>query len=73
MTESVGDPSKAEGAHDSKEMMKHLREVIDKRIDEKVERLRPVLNDKQLELYRSELKSKGLGVYGPMMMGQESE
>lgn len=56
---------------DQKEMAKNLRETFDKRIDEKVEKLRPVLNDKQLDAYRGELKSKGLGIYGQMLMGME--
>jgi hypothetical protein len=50
-----------------------MRELIGKRIEEKVDRLRPVLNEKQLEQYRSELETKGLGVFGTAIMGMEGE
>jgi len=53
-------------------MVQKLRETIDKRIDAKVDLLRPVLNEKQLEQYRSELKSKGLGIYGTVLSGMEA-
>jgi len=73
MTESMGDPSMmSQAGGDQKQMAKNLREIFDKRIDAKVDQLRPVLNDTQLEQYRAELKSKGLGVYGPMLMSMES-
>lgn len=73
MTESIGDPSAMqESAGDQKQMAQKLREIIDKRIDAKVDLLRPVLNDKQLEQYRGELKSKGLGVYGTVLSGMEA-
>lgn len=73
MTEAMGDPAAMqEGAGNQKQMVQKLRETIDKRIDAKVELLRPVLNDKQLEQYRNELKSKGLGVYGTVLSGMEA-
>ena len=73
MTESMGDPAAMqEATGDQKKMVQKLREVIDKRIDAKVELLRPVLNDKQLEQYRTELKTKGLGVYGTVLSGMEA-
>ena len=73
MTESMGDPTAMQEAPgDQKKMVQKLREVIDKRIDAKVELLRPVLNDKQLEQYRTELKTKGLGVYGSVLSGMEA-
>ena len=73
MTESVGDPTELskQGA-DQKDMAKRLREAFDKRIEAKVEALKPVLNQKQLDQYRTELKTKGMGIYGPMLMGMEA-
>ena len=59
------------GKMDQKEAMKKFREVVEQRIEEKVELVRPVLNDQQLERYRTELKDKGMGVYGQMFMGME--
>ncbi|MCU0748542.1 MAG: hypothetical protein MUF13_03250 [Akkermansiaceae bacterium] len=56
---------------DLKSTTQSMREIIDKRINDKVEQLRPVLNEKQLEQYRSELKTKGLGVFGTALMGME--
>ncbi len=71
-TESMGgsvkfqnDPEKQQG------LAKTLREVINGRIDAKVEKLRPVLNDKQLENYRTGLQTKGLGVYGTVLETME--
>ncbi|RYD35995.1 MAG: hypothetical protein EOP87_06295 [Verrucomicrobiaceae bacterium] len=74
MTEMMGDdPAEfAKSGGDQKEMAGKLREVFDKKIDAKVEALRPVLNEKQLEQYRAELKTKGLGMYGTMLMGLEA-
>ena len=72
MTEAMGDRSKLQQGSDSKQMGKNLRQVIDQRIDARIEQLRPVLDDKQLGQYRSELKAKGMGIYGPMLMGLES-
>lgn len=76
MTDAIGiDGSKMTTAspNDQKTMAKNLREIIDQRIDAKVESLRPVLNDKQLEQYRGELKTKGLGVFGPMLNAMDAE
>ena len=72
MTEAMGDRSKLQQGSDTKQMGKNLRQVIDQRIDARVEQLRPVLDDKQLGQYRSELKAKGMGIYGPVLMGLES-
>lgn len=41
-----------------------VREVAKRCIDEKIEQLRPVLNPRQLEQYRSELLNKGAGMFG---------
>ena len=73
MTEVMGDSSKLQQGSDSKQMGKNLRQVIDQRIDARVEQLRPVLDEKQLGQYRAELKAKGMGLYGPMLMGLESD
>lgn len=43
--------------------------LINQQIDNQVNQLRPVLNDKQLAQYRSELESKGAGVFGGALMG----
>lgn len=48
-----------------------MQGIIDKCINEKVEKLRPVLNDKQLEQYRAELKNKGVGMFGGALLGDE--
>ena len=64
----VEDPTKV----DQKQMAEKLREVINRRIDEKVERLRPLLNEKQLEQYRAELKNKGSGFLGNALIGMDA-
>lgn len=72
MTESVGDPMElSKSGGNQKDMAKRLREAFDKRIESKVEALKPVLNETQLDQYRTELKTKGMGVYGPMLMGMD--
>lgn len=57
-------PEMAENPGDTKNILKSMKEAMDKRIEAKVDQLRPVLNDKQLEMYRNELKGKGMGIYG---------
>lgn len=69
--EIAGDLAKSGEASDQKQVAKSMREIIDQRIEAKVEQLRPVLNDKQLEQYRTELKTKGAGVFGNAIMGLE--
>jgi len=54
-------------ADEKKTAAQSMREAFNQQIDAKVERLKPVLNEKQLEQYRTELSTKGLGVYGPMI------
>lgn len=71
MTEAMGDPTKCQNGFDQQGMAKTLRKIIADRIDSKVEKLRPVLNDRQLEAYRNELQTKGLGVYGSVLEGME--
>jgi len=53
--------------------MKAVRESQQKRIDDKVERLEPVLDEQQLNQYRSHLDAKSTGLFGGMMMGVEEE
>lgn len=52
---------------DDKAMAKVFREKIDGLIENKVNELKPVLDEAQLEKYRQELKTKGLGPYGTML------
>jgi hypothetical protein len=73
MTDSITDMGKeGEASHDQPQMAQKMRELIDKRIEEKINQLRPVLNDKQLARYREELKSKGMGIYGTAIMSMEA-
>jgi hypothetical protein len=73
MTESMGAGGQAGAVPmDHKQMAKNLREVLDQRVEAKVEQLRPVLNEKQLEQYRNELKTKGLGIYSSFLIDSES-
>lgn len=58
---------------DQKAMAKAFREKIDKLIDDKVNELKPVLDEAQLEKYRQELKTKGLGPYGAMFEHMERD
>jgi len=48
-----------EAPSDREHWVKNLGETIEKRIDAKVEQLRPALNDRQLEQYRTELEGFG--------------
>jgi hypothetical protein len=57
---------------DRKQMAENFRTLIDQRIDNKVDQMRPVLNENQLEQYRAELQSKGTGILGGAMMNLES-
>lgn len=72
LTESIGTTGPALEGNGQAGLAKKMREVIDQRIEAKVEKLRPVLNDRQMDQYRAELKSKGLGIYGTVLMGMES-
>lgn len=51
--------------------MKTLRDSQQRRIDEKVERLSPVLDEQQLGQYRSHLEAKSTGLFGGMLMDVE--
>lgn len=72
MTDAAGGFDKlvaGEAPADEKDMKQRMREAVDKRIEQKVDLLRPVLNDTQLDRYRQELKTKGLGFYGGFLGG----
>ncbi|HVJ45147.1 MAG TPA: hypothetical protein VM511_02100 [Luteolibacter sp.] len=72
MTEAAGGFDKlaaGEAPTDEKDMKQRMREAVDKRIEQKVDLLRPVLNDTQLDRYRQELKTKGLGFYAGFLGG----
>ena len=49
--------------------MAKMKESQAKRVAEKVEALRPVLNETQLEAYRKNLESKSGGILGGMLGG----
>jgi hypothetical protein len=55
------------GAGDDKTMMKAFREKVDQLIEDRVSELKPILDKAQLEKYREELRTKGLGPYGAML------
>ena len=73
MSEAFKNMGDGDGTMDQKAMAARLREVMDRRIEAKIEKLRPVLNDKQLEQYRTELKNKGSGFLGNAMIGLGAE
>lgn len=73
MSEAMEDMVKPGANTDQKQIARSMREIIDKRINDKVEKLRPVLNEKQLDQYRAELKAKGAGIYGTALMGMEGK
>lgn len=54
---------------DRQKLADKFRAIIDQRIEDQLDQLRPVLNDKQLEQYRAELKNKGAGIIGGALMG----
>lgn len=63
--DSAADLSRLQG--DDKAMGKIFREKIDALIENKVNELKPVLDEAQLEKYRQELKTKGIGPYGSVL------
>lgn len=73
MTELSENAVNWENPGDQKEIARSMREIIDQRINERVEQLRPVLNEKQLEQYRTELKTKGPGLFGAALMSMEND
>ena len=50
-------------------MMAKAQENMNKRIDDKVEAMRPVLNDNQLDQYRKDLELKSGGLFGGILGG----
>jgi hypothetical protein len=73
MTDSMTDMGKEGGAAlGQPQTAQKMREAIDKRIEEKVKELSHVLNDKQLAQYREELKSKGMGIFGQVIMSMDA-
>ena len=73
ITDTMADSGKeGDAGHDKPQIGQKMREILDKRIEEKIDKLRSVLNEKQLDAYRDELKTKGMGVYGQVISGFES-
>ena len=57
----------AEGATEPGDIMAKMKEAQAQKIEEKVEALKPVLDDKQLEQYRKHLETKTSGLFGGIM------
>ncbi|MFM2199613.1 MAG: hypothetical protein RLZZ505_3045 [Verrucomicrobiota bacterium] len=72
MSETMENPTEPGSGFDQKSIAKNLRQIIADRIDSKIEKLRHILNDKQLEAYRKELETNGSGIYGPMLDSMEA-
>jgi len=69
----MGEAEESGGARkNGKETAQAIREAIDQSIEAKVDLLRPVLNENQLDQYRKELKTNGLGMMGPMLDAMEA-
>ena len=51
------------------DIMSKMKESRAKRVEEKVEALRPILNETQLETYRKNLESQSGGILGGMFGG----
>lgn len=71
MSEAFANPEDMEAGKEPVDFKNRMQAVIDERINEKIEKLRPVLNEKQLEQYRAELKNKGAGMFGGALLGEE--
>jgi hypothetical protein len=54
---------------DPQAMMNKAQETMNQRIDDKVEAMRPVLNDNQLDQYRKDLELKSGGIFGGLLNG----
>ena len=54
-------------------MMAQAQAKMDARIDAKVEAMRPVLNENQIDQYRKDLKLKSGGVFGGLLNGFTTE
>lgn len=65
LLEDVGAEITANGENaDTGKVKQRVLEAFGKRVEERVDRLRPVLNETQIERYRSELQAQGMGVLG---------
>jgi hypothetical protein len=73
MQDMMGNPEKmdVDFLKDRKAIAQNLREELARRIDAKAALLQPVLNEKQLEQYRTELRTRGGGFVDQMIMGLE--
>lgn len=73
MQDMMGNPEKMnlDFMKDKKTMVQNMRDELARRIDEKAALLQPVLNEKQLEQYRTELRTRGGGFVDQMIMGIE--
>ena len=71
----IPDSNGDEAPRNPQDMMKRMQENRQKKIDQKVEALRPVLDDNQLEQYRKSLEIKNNGIRGgfPGGFGAEKE
>ena len=75
LQQALNDAKRADPAGagaDQKQLALTVREIMRQRIDARVERLRPVLDDKQLEQYRTGLETKGLGVFSRVLDTMEA-
>lgn len=69
MIPDIGDIESGEVEQDPQAMMAKAQENMTKRIDDKVEAMRPVLNDNQLNQYRKDLELKSGGIFGGLLNG----
>lgn len=60
------------GTMNPQEMMAKMKQSREEDINRKVEALRPILNDQQLEQYRNDLQRKSGGILGGLMGGFEN-
>jgi hypothetical protein len=69
----TGEEAKDGKSPNPQDFMARMKENRQKNIDQKVEALRPVLDDTQLEQYRKDLEFKSQGILGGMSFGLETE
>jgi hypothetical protein len=69
MIPDIGGIESSEVEQDPQAMMAKAQENMTKRIDDKVEAMRPVLNDSQLTQYRKDLELKSGGIFGGLLNG----
>ena len=73
MIPSTDDIESGEIEQDPRAMMAQAQAKMDARIDAKVEAMRPVLNENQIDQYRKDLKLKSGGVFGGLLNGFTTE